>query len=133
MNLNEEELQNAMEAGKTPDASSADEKAYRLLFDSLSKEPEHKLSPAFADKVIQKIMAQNQKKESSRDIWWLGVGIFFMLIGLAIAIVFVGARFDLGFLKEVSDYKGLVIAGAILITVFNLLDKKIVRSRIDIQ
>jgi hypothetical protein len=132
MNLSEEELQNSMEAGKSPDATNADEKAYRLLFDSLSKQPELGLSAAFPDRVIQKVMAHNQKKESSRDIWWLGVGIFFMLIGLVVAIAFVGARFDLGFLKAMADYKGLVAAGAILITVFNLLDKKIVRSRMEI-
>ena len=133
MNLNEEELQNAMEAGKLPDSANADEKAYRLVFDSLSRLPEEKLSHAFPDKVIQKVMAYNQKKESSKDIWWLGVGIFFMLIGLAIAVALVGARFDLGFLKAMADYKGLVLAAVVLITIFNLLDKKIVRSRMDIQ
>ncbi len=133
MSQNEEQLQNSMEAGKMPDLSNADEKAYRLVFDSLSKEPEYKLSAGFPDKVIQRVMANNQKRESSRDIWWLGPGILFMLIGLVIAITFAGVRFDLGFLKSMADYKWLVFAAAALVVIFNILDKKIVRSRIDTQ
>jgi hypothetical protein len=132
MNLNEEELQRAIEEGRSNDPSNPDAKAYQALFDALSKRDEN-LSPFFADKVIQKALANNQKKESSRDIWWLGIGIFFLSIALVIAIAIVGMNFNLGFLKGVAEYSGLLFAGAVLITIFNILDKRIVRHQHDIQ
>jgi hypothetical protein len=132
MNLNDEELQRAIEEGRSDDLHSADAKAYQILFEALSKRDEN-LSPLFADRVIQKAMANNQKKESSRDIWWLGVGIFFLSIGFVVAIAMVGIKFNLGFLKGVAEYSGLLLAGAVLITIFNILDKRLVGHRHNIQ
>lgn len=130
MNLNDDELQKAIEAGKATNTTDADETSYRLVFDSLSKERRIGVSNTFADKVIQKVLTQKQVKESSGEIWWLVVGIFMMLVALIIAIGFAGAKFDLGFLKAMNDYKGLLLAGAVLILIFNMLDRKLVRSRV---
>jgi hypothetical protein len=133
MNLNDEDLQNAIDRGDVIDDSSGDVKAYRRVFDALSNEPSIKLPVNFADTVIQKAMAQNQKRESSRDIWWLGLGVFMMLIALMICVAFVGAKFNLGFLREMADYSGLLVAGVVLITIFNILDKTLVRAREEMQ
>jgi hypothetical protein len=133
MNLDDEELQRAIEEGKLHDLENPDAKAYKILFDSLSHERNEKLSPVFADKVIQRAVANNQKNESSKDMWWLGIGIFLMSICLIVSIALVGANFNLGFLKGIADYSGLLFAGAVLITIFNILDKRILKQRHDMQ
>ena len=131
MSLNEEELQRSILDGRELDDADVNVKSYRMVFDALSKEPAAGLSPAFADKVIQKVLAKNQK-ESSRDMWWLGFGLFLMVIALVVCVAWVGVNFNLGFLSGMSNYSGLLGAAIILITIFNVVDRKLVRAKHEI-
>src|SRR4051812_13168288 len=107
MNHYEEELQKNIEAGKEPNANSMDAKAYQQVFQSLKREPEFSLPADFADRVVAKAIQLNTKTSFFGDYFWLGVGIFFMVIAFIVAIAFTGYKLDFGFLNSMSGYKGL--------------------------
>ena len=132
MNRYEEELQKNIEAGKTPDGDELDVKAYREVFQALKKEPGFELSSGFADRVMAKAV-ESRKKDSSRDMLWLVVGIFLIFISLVVAIMLTGFKLSAGFLSGMSDYKGLFVFGVAFIGLLNWLDKRLIRDkRIDV-
>ena len=126
MNDKEDQLQNDIERG-TFGNESLDANAYRHVFRALEKEPEMTLSGSFADKVMLKI--GTKKSSSVRDFVWLGVGIFFSIIMLIVALGVSGLNLNLGFLKAMSDYKGLLIFAIGMMIAFNFLEKRLLRSR----
>jgi amino acid transporter len=69
-----------------------------------------------------------QSKESKRDLWWFGIGIFLLTIAFITAFAFVGFKMNLGFLRAVSDYKWLLLMAVILVLIFNQVDKKLIRG-----
>jgi hypothetical protein len=129
----DEELQRNLESGNKMASDNLDVKAYQYVFKALKKTPETGVSSSFADKVIQKALAQKQQKESSRDMWWFGIGLFLLSVAFIVALAFIGFRVNLGFLRVLADYKGLILVGAVLIWVFNVLDKKLVSTRADVN
>lgn len=125
MNVNDEELQNSAEKGHHTD--EVDSRAYKLVFDALRKEPEYRLRPSFADRVVK--IAQGKQKGSSSEFFWFGLGIFFLLIAFVTAIVMTGFKLDLGFLSGVSSYYGLFVFGAFFIGLLSWIDKRFIRRR----
>ena len=125
MSREDEELQRRIEAGQQPEG--VDGQAYVKVFSALKREPEMRISPAFADKVVQRALALSQAKDSKRDMWWLGLGIFFLTLAFIIAFAFVGFRMNLGFLRILGDFKWLLLCGGVLIWIFNMIDKKLVK------
>jgi hypothetical protein len=121
----DEKIQHDVEAGHAP--AGADGEAYVRVFKALSREPRFVLPSSFADKVVQRAMAMDQARESSRDMWWLGLGIALITVAFIIAFAFVGFRMNLGYLKVFNDFKWLLLSGAVLLAVFNIIDKKLVR------
>lgn len=131
MNLNDEELQRRIEDGHLND--DIDGRAYKHVFDALRKEPGSNLSPTFADRVVQRAIALNQKKESSKDFLWLGVGFFLLLVCMIVAFAYAGVdKLNLNAFRGLWDYRGIVLGGVVMVVAFNWLDKKLVRTRIDI-
>lgn len=126
MNFNDEELQRKIESG-LPDEGSVDARAYREVFNALSTEPKSSIAPNFADKVVSRVVAKNQKSEA-RDYFWLGFGLVFLLIGFVVALLVVGPVLNFGFLKDMSGYAGLFAFGAGIIIAFNWLDKRILQK-----
>jgi hypothetical protein len=128
----EEELQRKIEQGQ-PLPDNQDVIAYQQVFRNLSKVPDYSLHAFFADRVIQKVMARKQAQESSKDLWWFGVGIFFLVVTLivAFAVSFAYFRFKLefGFLNAIADYKGLLVIGVLLVLIFNRFEKKLFESK----
>ena len=128
----EEELQRKIEFGESvPD--DQDTNAYQQVFRNLSKAPDYSLHASFAERVMQKVLAQKQMKESSKDMWWFGVGIFLLVITLivAFAVSFAYIRFQLnfGFLNAIGDYKGLLVVAILLVVIFNRFEKKLFESK----
>jgi hypothetical protein len=127
MNQHEEELQKAIEKGIHAASDDINAKAYQHVFDTLKKEPQYQVPANFAEHVALKI----QKKNSpgfTNDMFWFGVGIFLTIVTGAIAIAYTGFKPDLGFLKGLADFKGLLVFGAAFIIFLNWLDKKLLRK-----
>ena len=125
MNINDEELQKNFESGTGSNADDLDVKAYREVFARLSKKPQVNLSADFADVVVRRIEAR-QKRNASRDFFWLGFGVSLLVIALIVAAFMSGFKPTLGFLKGISAYAGVFAFGLAFILFLNRLDKKIV-------
>jgi predicted exporter len=122
---NDEELQKNIEAGMSSNANDLDVKAYQEVFVRLGKKPQVNLSADFADAVIHRIEAR-QKKNASRDFFWLGFGVSLLVIALIVAAFMSGFKPTLGFLEGMSAYAGIFAFGIAFILFLNRIDKKIV-------
>jgi hypothetical protein len=123
MDLHEEELQRKIEHGETVEADN-DVKAYRVVFHVLKKEPVAMLSSSFEDRIIQ-LVIEKRIREEQRDKFWFGFGLFLIFISFVVAIALTGFAWNLGFLRNMSDYSGLAIFGVAFIAFLNWLDKKL--------
>lgn len=128
MNADEERVQKDIESGRTPNGDGLEVKSYQEVFRALSKEPDYHVSPGFAEKVVARITAKQQANQS-RDYWWFGAGIFFLVLAAIATVMFVGFTPDFGFLTVMSDYKGLAVFGVVFIVFLNWLDKRLIRGR----
>jgi hypothetical protein len=123
----DEEMQNRANDSKSGEMS--DEKAYRLVFNALGKEPVVDVAPGLADRVILRLQERKAARKASSDwIFAVGGGIVF-LAGLIITIVVTGFKPDFGFLNEIADFKGIFIFGAVFIILINILDKQLMRKK----
>ena len=125
MNVNDEELQDDLVNGRTPYADPMDIKAYRKILRALEKNPGFELRPGFAEKTVARLVAQQQANRS-RDYFWFGAGIFFLIASAIATVLFTGFTLNFGFLNVMSDYKGLAIFGVLFIGLLNWLDKRLV-------
>ena len=128
MNAYEEEIQRNLEQGKTPKGDGLDVKAYQEIFRALQKDPRHDLPSDFASRVAARVVARHQSR-ISRDYFWFGAGMLFLVIAFLATVLFTGFRFDFGFLNVMADYKGLVIFGIAFIVLLNWLDKRLVKEK----
>lgn len=124
----EEELQKNIEAGIHPDHDDLNARAYQQVFQSLKRTPDFELPFPFADRVVRLVESKHQAKSTTREYFWLGLGIFFLLIALIAAIAMTEFKFDVGFLRGMSSYGGIVIFGAAFITLLHWLDKKLINK-----
>jgi hypothetical protein len=123
----DENLQQAIESGRNVPLESDDAKAYQYIFEALKKSDDFVLPEAFADRVMLKI----KPKGSSflKEYIWLGLGLLTMIIGLIATAMYLKIDWSLGFLEKMSEYKGLLLVGGILIVVFNVLEKHLLRHK----
>jgi hypothetical protein len=128
MNRYEEELQKKIEAGQSPEGDDLDIKSYQQVFSALKTKPETKLSRNFSEQVISRVLVK-QKRDASRDMFWLGGGIFFLVIAFIVAIVLTGFKFEFGFLKDISGYTGIFVFGIAFIAMLSWLDKRLISQR----
>lgn len=128
MNRNEEELQKSVEAGHTVEGSLPDVVAYEKVFSALRELPEVSLSHNFADKIVARVI-EKQKRSDARDLFWFGMGMFFLLVAFIGTIIYTGYRVSLGFLEEMSGYSGLFVFGVAFIILLNWIDKRILSSK----
>ena len=126
MNQHEEDLQKKFEQGK-PIPSGPDEKAYEVVFRALKRDPGYSLPSNFAEQVAAAATKGSHRERG--DYFWFGAGIFFLLVAFVANILFTGVRLDFGFMKVLSDYRGLLVFGVVLIVLLNWLDKKLVREK----
>ena len=125
---NDEEIQKRIEAGNH--GNTKDELAYKLVFRALKKEVEFPLSNSFAEKVM--FMVQEKQAPKAKSLFeyiYFAIGIGLILTGFGLSIALTGFTLDWGFLKSLSNYKGLFIMGAILVMLFNLIDIRLIRGK----
>jgi len=129
MNQHEEELQKNIEEGNPFPADNADAKAYQHVFDALKKAPATSLPSDFAVKVTARLVEREQKRSLSRDLFWLVLGLFLIVISVVVAIVFSGFKPDMGFLKGLTAFKGLLIFAALFIAGLHWIDRKLIQKK----
>jgi hypothetical protein len=94
--MTDEELQNSVEKGSH--GTSADERAYRRVFDVLKREPTLELSAGFANRVIGRL----QRESTKSDVAWLAIGITSFTIAMIAAIAMTGFSFNWGVFTFIS-------------------------------
>lgn len=124
----EEELQKKIENRETVPAS-ADAEAYRHVFAAVEKEMNFTLPAGFADKVVERIMAEAKRKEALRDrLWFVVAGLLFL--GGFVASVFFGEfKPGVGVFTFFSGYAGLIVFGVVFIAILHFVDKKFIRTQ----
>jgi hypothetical protein len=127
MKIDDKELQMRIERGELLPDDGPDAKAYHEVFRSLKKEPEYRLPANFAETVANRL-TQSQA-DLSKDYFWFGAGIFFLLMTCLATVLFTGFTFDLGFLNSMSQYSGLFGFAFAFIVFLNWLDKKFIKNR----
>jgi hypothetical protein len=128
MNYSDEELQRHIEEGKRPHGDELDIRSYEEIFRVLKNEPAFRLSPDFTSRVMLQI-TEKERRYASRDFFWLGTGIFFLMIAFIVAIAMSGFKLQLGFLEQMSGYTGLLVFGAVFLVVLNRLEKRIFHKK----
>jgi hypothetical protein len=121
--MSDEELQDEMANGLQ--GSSADERAYRRVFDALQREPSIGLSPGFAHRVMSRLQP---KASQSRDVLWLSLGVCSLVIAMIIAIVMTGFTLNWGAFKFISSYPGLIAFAIAFVLALQWADKRLVRK-----
>jgi hypothetical protein len=127
MSNQDEELQKKIETNEQLDISDIDVRSYQFVFRAINSATET-LPENFSDRIIAKIIAK-QKKETSREWWLFGLGIFLLVVAFIVAIVFSGFKLEMGFLKSMSAYTGLFLFGAAFLIVLNILEKRLLHNR----
>ena len=74
------------------------------------------------------IEEKEKVKEISRDSFWLGLGLFSIVIALIVALVLTDFKLSFGAFQFFAGYPGLVFFGIAFIALLNWVDKKIVRK-----
>lgn len=123
----EEEMQHKIHNGETGD--SVDELAYQAVFSALRKGPRTEIAPGLADRVVLSLEKRKAVQKSSFDIIMAITGGVLFLMGLIASVVVTGFRPDFGFLKAISDFKGLFLFGVGFVTVLNFIDKQLMRKK----
>jgi hypothetical protein len=129
--MNEEELQQKVAAAKLNFLEQEDPtaKAYQHVFNALNKTTEYNLPSGFADELVNKVMVRQSEKSFLKDYLWLAAGILVLIISFGVTVYFTGLKFEWGFLKGISSYKGLFFFGIAFVVLLNWFDQRIVRNK----
>jgi hypothetical protein len=121
--MTDEELQGRIE-NKDHIVDSADARAYQKVFNALSKE-NYLVPRDFADKVMSHL---DQRPDFLREHLWLGIGVFSLIVITVTVSVFLGVRLNFGSFKFISGYGGLIVFSLMLIMIFQIADKTVIRK-----
>lgn len=124
MKTQDEKLQESIEQGVF-ESSDLDSKAYQIVFGAVNREPNVHLSPQFSNKVIDQIIKTEEKRSSRKDLIWLGMGVFALIITAIVTVAFIGFKPNSGAFKFVGNYGGLLIFAALLVGLFHWIEKKV--------
>lgn len=127
MKTQDEIIQEEIEKG-VYDINDVDYRAYRLVFNGVSRKPAVSLSPGFTSNVIKKIQQLREERSLRNDFMWLGIGLCAFIIATIISISMTSFKFDFGALGFINSYGGLLIFGLVLIMGLQWLDKKLLVS-----
>ena len=129
VNGKDSEVQQRIESGAHP--SNTDEQAYWLVFRALHKEIEIPLSDSFAERVtflVKERQAESTKRKSLFDFILFAVGVLVLIVAFIVSVAMTEFTFDLGFLKALNDYRGLIVMGVLLVIAFNIIDVRVIRK-----
>jgi len=124
MSTPDEFIQKQVEEGTASFGSDAD--AYKVVFNSIKKEPHFKLSPDFANKVS--LFASPEKSFNWEKFLFISGGLGFV-IAFIYVIASLNTTFSFGAFTFLSSYQGLLFFGTSLLFLLNWLDKKLIHAR----
>ena len=128
MNERDRILQEKIEKGKTTAFAQRDERAYKIVFDSLKSEPSFSLPPSFSEIVVKRINSAKESQSQRSAFIWLCVGLS-VFIGAAIfAIVVTGFKFAFGTFIFLRDYRVLLFFATILICALQFAEKRLLKK-----
>ena len=107
-----------------------DEKIYRLIYSELENEPEYKLSPNFADKVVARLKPRGLARYLNPDHRLLLISILAMFILSAGLFWAFKLKLNLQVLSMSSQMVITIIAGIISLTLIQVADQKLLKSKI---
>jgi hypothetical protein len=125
MNRDEERLQEKIETTMGFDDGNPDGRAYRQVFQALDKQPRYALPDTFADKILQKV-EQKEQRSLRAAYAWLVAGIVLLIAGCGAAVVLTGFRFEVGFLRNMAPYRGLLAFGVAFVLFLHWVDKRLI-------
>src|SRR5882724_3560603 len=111
MNTPDELIQKQVEEGNIP--LGADAEAYRLVFRSLKKEPNYKLSPDFASKIAAQAVVSSESFNWER-LLFIGVPVAF-LGALIYCLVVTNFTLSAGAFQFLAGYPTLFVFGTVFI------------------
>jgi hypothetical protein len=124
---NDEELQLRIERGEFHD-QSIDAEAYRQVFSVLKQETNFALPTSFADRMVDRLLREAERKEASRDQLWFILGGVLFLIAFVVSLAVVEFKPGVGVFTFFAGYPGLVLFGGGFILLLHILDRKFIRS-----
>lgn len=128
--IEDEELQSNIERGLAPNNTQGPERIYQVIFNALKKDPMSSLPVDFAEGVVKKIQAARDKKASRWDMVWLIFGGVSFIVAALVAAVITGFRPDPGVFTFFSNYSGLIIFGAILVVILQVLERQLISKQV---
>jgi hypothetical protein len=130
MNRHDEELQQNIEKGLPSKGDELDARIYRDLFKSLSKPPAVNIPVHFADNILAKVIEQKAQR-SGRDLVWLGVGVFVLVLVAVVGFVYSGIQIQISNFKQLAGIGGLVLFAIAFCGLLNILDKKVGAGKLE--
>lgn len=128
MNKSDKELQELAERGIL-EITDSDSNAYRHIFNVLHKAPSINLTSGFADRVINRIKALQERRSVRKDFIWLGVGLFCFFVATIVSVVITGFKLDAGAFKFLNTYGGLLVFGVLVVGFLQLAERKFLGSQ----
>lgn len=125
--LNDDELQQWLEGGKTPPAGESDDiKAYNALFDLLKAEPEDGLPYDFSAKVIRSVETQTQRKSEFK---------YNLLAAIIFIVILVSAWFSVNIYNPqlsaaLLPYKWLLLSAPLIFIIIQYLDQRLIKRKL---
>ena len=95
------------------------------MFKALRTVPDTKLSREFPDKIVARVI-EKKKRDALRDVFWLGSGIFCLVVAFVVAAAKTSFKLELGFLKDMLSYTGIFVFGVVFILLLGWLEKRLV-------
>lgn len=123
---NDEILQNKVEAEEFDD--SLDSISYKKVFEALKRESSAHIPINFADRLVTLIEARESKKSSRLELLLFICGAILSVILFAVAIVLTKFELNLGFLKSINNFKGLIAFTIIFTGILLLLERRLLRK-----
>ena len=127
MKSSDDELQNQFDQGNYT-ADGIDGQAYQKVYSALKREPDYTLPVYFADRLLSRIESEEKVKETSRDNWWLGLGLLSFVIVLIVSLVLTDFQPSAGAFQFLAGHAGLISFGLGFILLLNWIDKKVIRK-----
>lgn len=128
MKSQDEIIQESIEQGNH-EVKDTDSMAYRIVFNSLKKEPAFSASDGFIDRVVYKIIRRKEARATRRDYIWLAIGLFVFLIATFVTISVTHFKFSYGAFKFLSNYGGLLLFGGALVIGLQWIEKRFLSNK----
>jgi len=130
-NITDKEIQELLEKGAlTGNGNNEDEKTYRLLFETLKKEPVESLPYNFSAKVTAQVRLQQDLKLGFKPYLVIVLSLIAVFVTLYFASTTVQTRYIAGYLSSVFEYKWIILFTMLCFTIIKYFDQRLQYAKI---